>query len=313
MRLAEGETVRSLAFSPDGTTIAAAVAGEAGQIQLLDTGSGELVRTLEGHGDIIWGLAFSPDGRFLASASKDKTAKVWDWRTGALLQSLKTPHLAAAEELADADSVAFSPDSKTLAVGGVDAWPNAAIWTYDVDTWQHQLKLVEYWNIPDIAFSPDGAIVVGGGISRNVRVWRTRDGAELFILYHAGQVSSIDISPDGATAATGLCDASNDIGQCTHGAVWLWNLADGRLNRKLSEFPEKVEGVAFSLDGSVLIAGSQRGTLRAYATSDYRPLLLAAAPGGSSAIKILTLAISPDGRYLATGGIGQLDLWRVEP
>jgi WD40 repeat protein len=303
MPLAEGELVRSLAFSPDGTIIAAAVGDVAGQIHLSDARNGELMHILEGHSDIIWDLAFSPDGRFLASASKDATAKIWDWRAGALLESLET---------SDATSVAFSPDSQTLAIGGVDAWPDAAIWTYAVDSWQPQLKLVEYWNIPDIAFSPDGALLVGGGISRNVRVWQAGDGAELFILYHAGQVSSIAISPDGRVAATGLCDESTD-NQCTRGAVWLWNLADGSLIGKLSDFPDKVERVVFSPDGSVLIAGSRNGTFRAYAAADYSHLLVTAAPPDDSNLSILALAISPDGRRLATGGVGGIDLWRVAP
>jgi WD40 repeat protein len=56
----------------------------------------------------------------------------------------------------------------------------------------------------------------------------------MFILYHAGQVSSLAISPDGSTAAIGLSEASDSqTSQCTRGAVWLWNLDTGRLIHKL--------------------------------------------------------------------------------
>ena len=306
---AEG-IVRSLAFSPDGTVLAAAEgdpAASIGTIQLYDARSGSPLRALEGHDSAVWGLAFSPDGRYLASAGRDHTAKIWDWLRGTLVQSLNFPN--------EVVSVAFSPDSLTLAVGGVDELPgnsleDAAIWTYAVDSWQPQLKLAEYWNIPDIAFSPDGSLIVGGGTSRNARVWRTSDGAEQFILYHAGQVGSIAVSPDGSTVATGLCESS-EAGRCTRGAVWLWSLSSGKLIQTLSDFPAGVGGVAFSADGSLLFAASPDGMLRAYSTSDYRPLLTTTAPPGSFQVSISDMAVSPDGRYIATGGSGRIDLWRV--
>jgi len=309
MSFADGEMVRSLAFSPDGTALAAAVGDEAGTIRLYEVAYGLPLRTLEGHESIVWGLAFSPDGRFLASASRDFTAKIWDWQSGTLVQSLAFPN--------EVTAVAFSPDSWTLAVGGVDELPgtalqDATIWTFAVETWEPGLQFAEFWNIPDIVFSPDGGLVVGGGISRNVRVWRVSDGALRFILYHAGQVSSIAVSPDGSTVATGLCQQSTN-NQCTIGAIWLWDLASGQLLEKLADFPEGVVGVEFSADGSVVIGGSRDGTLRAYATSDYRSLLVATSSVGGSPGAIIAMAISSDGRFLATAGNGRINMWRVGP
>ena len=172
------------------------------------------------------------------------------------------------------------------------------------------MKLAEAWNIPEMAFSPDGTKLVGGGTSRNVRIWRTSDGAELSVLYHAGQVSSIAISPDGSTVATGLCESS-EVGECTRGAVWLWDLATGRLIQKLSDFPDWVEGVVFSPDGSLVVAGSRDGTVHAYGAPDYGLLLDTALPLGPSPASILAVAISPDGLFLATGGVGKIGLWKV--
>ena len=310
MSFADGELVRSLAFSPDGTALAAAVGDEAGTIRLYEAAYGLPLRTLEGHESIVWGMAFSPDGRFLASASRDFTAKIWDWQSGTLVQSLAFPN--------EVTAVAFSPDSRTLAVGGVDELPgtalqDATIWTFAVDTWEPGLEFAEFWNIPDIVFSPDGGLVVGGGISRNVRVWRASDGVLEFILYHSHQAGSIAISPNGSTLATGTCQQSTDTSQCTDGAIWLWDLATGRRIHELTGFPEGVVDVEFSNDGSAVIGGSRDGTLRAYRVSDYELLLATTSSVGGSPAAIIAMALSRDGRFLATAGNGRINLWRVGP
>lgn len=299
----QGEVLRSVAFTPDNAVLAS-VAGNAEDfaIHLWDVASGEAVGTLSGHSDIVWDVAFSPDGKMLASVSSDRTAKVWDWDKGELLKSLDFP--------AEVVNVSFSPDGQILAVGGVDEAQNelrrAAIWTVAVGSWNPLIKFPEYVNMSAMAYSPDGNLLVGGGTSRNVLVWRTSDGAALFRLSHAQQVGDVAISPDGSTAATATCVTVANT-ECTEGGIGLWNLSSGGLTRRLAGFPNPVTRVAFSPDGSFLIAGTREGLLRVYATSDYEPRFEASAPGGVEA-----LTFSPDGRLLATGGAnGEVHLWKI--
>ncbi len=302
MSVKQGEIVHALAFTPDSMVLASAGGNtEDFAIRLWDVASGQNIGTLNGHDGIVWAVAFSLDGEMLASVSSDNTAKVWDWRKGTLLKSLDFP--------SEVVSVSFSPDGQSLAVGGVDEMQNqirnAAIWTYAVGSWEPLVKFPEYWNITAMAYSPDGSMLVGGGTSRNVQVWRARDGSPVYTFSHAHQVGKAAISPNGSTVATATCETVVNY-DCTDGAVWLWDLSTGRLIKKLTGFPNIVVDVTFSADSSTLIVASRDGTLRFYDTSAYQTLFDFTSPGGIS-----TLTVSPDGGLLATGNVnGDVTIWK---
>jgi tetratricopeptide (TPR) repeat protein len=67
-----------LAFSRDGERLVSA--GDDRTVRVWDTGTGQQLLSLEGHGGAVCSLAFGPDDRLIASASDDGTVKVWDAR-----------------------------------------------------------------------------------------------------------------------------------------------------------------------------------------------------------------------------------------
>ena len=51
-------------------------------VRIWEASSGELLRTLEGHTDMVNSVAWSPDGKYIASSSDDGTVKIWDASSG---------------------------------------------------------------------------------------------------------------------------------------------------------------------------------------------------------------------------------------
>lgn len=103
--------VSSLAFSPDGKTLASG--SDDMTIRLWEVASGNSLHVLQGHADAVLSAAFSPDGKTLASGSDDKTIRLWEVASGQSLREFKGHNSAVY-------SVAFSPDGKTLVSGSED-------------------------------------------------------------------------------------------------------------------------------------------------------------------------------------------------
>ncbi|RYO76123.1 hypothetical protein DL764_010304 [Monosporascus ibericus] len=100
-----GDSVRSVAFSADGSRLASGSNDRT--VKVWDAATGACLSTLTGHGGWVNSVAFSADGSRLASGSEDRTVKVWDAATGACLSTL-TGHGDYV------NSVAFSADGNYL-------------------------------------------------------------------------------------------------------------------------------------------------------------------------------------------------------
>ena len=101
----------SLAFSPDTQILASG--SEDNTIKIWQPGTGNIIRTLEGHSGGVYSLAITSDNKILVSGSEDQTIKLWEIETGEEICTL-TGHTGIIY------SIAISPDNQTIVSGSQD-------------------------------------------------------------------------------------------------------------------------------------------------------------------------------------------------
>ena len=274
----EVEEIQFAALSKDGALMASSLGSRS--VDLRDSASGVLLRSLESHSVGFYSVAFSRDGRWLASGANDRTVRLWQIATGRELPKL-------AGHSGWVSSIAFSPDSRLLASGS----HSGEVKLWDVNTGQQIFSLPHSQDrIHTIAFSPDGKWLAAAGTEKTVHLLEVNTRQSRNLTGHSGEITSLAFLSDSSLIASGSTDKT----------VKLWNPSTGSVVRTIEAVGDQVNAVAFSPDGKTLAAG----------TADKRIALLPLGSGEPRQLtghsnEILTLAFSPDGRWLASGSIDE--------
>ncbi|MEN8142344.1 MAG: hypothetical protein ABFQ82_01950, partial [Thermodesulfobacteriota bacterium] len=248
--LGENLEISTVAFSPDGERLLTASRDEEKNfiLQTWDPVKGKLKETIKGHGQKINSAAYSPNGKMIASGSGDNTIRTWNSRNGRDIGSYKAGKN-------DVLSVNWSPDNDYI-VSGVSWDGNILIVDASSDELVKTLPGHSNW-VNTVLYTPDGKNIISGSKDGSVRIWDAKSGKEQKNIreWWWGEISQLAVTADGVLLA----------GATEKDSVVIWYV-DGKVLDVLSGHSGRVNSVAFSLDGKIVVSGGNDGTIKIWAT-----------------------------------------------
>ncbi len=238
-RLGRGR-VRAMAFSPDGTYLAAATKIGLWWYELATMQPIALWETERG---MVSTVSFSHNGQWIATGNDDGIVKVWDVRQGVCIAEMdRRTH---ARQLG-VSRLAFSPDNRCLAVTG----------THDaiVDIWNAEsgTRLIQFYSasqivsnscgiIRPVAFSPDRRLLACLNPTDSISVWDLNaDVCIATLTEYTGVAESLCFSPCGRYLAVG-----------GHGGVQVWDTNTWEVYRTYADYDTSRVSLAYSHDGGL--------------------------------------------------------------
>ena len=334
------DSVRLIAFNPAGKTLVSVDDDES--TRFWDVQTGKLLKTsIKSVVTPTNALAYSPDGAMLLtigySGKNESLIEYWDAQTGdnikdvlidwnfkaaAISQDSKIlawcgdvdlqfydvetgKHLRSTEKRAGGfKSMEFSSDGRTLITGG--RWDKVDVW--DVSTAKLLRSMTHQDEVTSVMYSPDEKTIASGSDDGTVKFWDAATGELIKTItgHMSSEIYAAAYSPDGHTLACGSEDK-----------IYTWNAQTSELLKTSTVPDRKVYSITYSPDGKLLsTAGTSRkariwdvqtgrflGSFRAH-QHQFRH--------ASDEVRISSVAFSPDGNMLATGGTdNQVYLWEI--
>ena len=266
----------TLTFSPDGSRL---LIGPWGTISygslpvLWDVSNGTEIARLSGHKSDtqLHGTAFSHDGRRIATVSLDGSARIWDGKSGVLVDVLgqEAPNVKLADIASDYRdqemNSAFSPDDRLLATASM----NGPLRIWDVGQASLFTTIAGHHDLVEhLEFNPvDSNELLTASHDGTARLWDV-DGILTTALRQEPPPTFAAFSPDNVHLLTGGGDSKGH----------LWDLAGHEVGA--FDTGEIVHGAAFSPDGDRVATKSLSGKISIWDVASKREIVRFASPGG---------------------------------
>lgn len=246
-----GKAIFSLAFSPDGASLAACEYG--GKLKIFDTRTWQTTHSLQ-IGKACERLAFSSLGKLALSGipqqpKGDHSLWLYDLST----KTLSLPLISTPAENRYLSALAFNSQGDHLAVGSSNRQKGVEIFKVNGQSLQSIKKIPTTGDVSSVSFSPNGEYLAGSS-NADLNLWKWRTGQRFWSApFRTGKdvfLSALDFAPDGQSIAA--CGTGYGF------PVNIYRTGNGKLNQSLGKASSmNCNGVRFSSDGQSLFTVRQ--------------------------------------------------------
>lgn len=239
--------VESMAYSPDGKTLAS---GSFGEVALWDVESGKLKKRIDGFADRVVTLDFNPDGTILAAGggapTEDGEVKLIKVEDGSIITDLPECHSDTVF------GVRFSADGKLLATCGADKF----VKVFEIPSGKLVKSFEGHTNhVLDVGWTPDGKKLASAGADYMIKIWDFEKGEKIRDIKGPDkQYTRLSFVGNTPTFLTAGGDAN----------VRLYNADNGGQVRAFGGSEDFLYAVAANKDGTLVAAGGEEGLIRIY-------------------------------------------------
>ena len=262
------DATNAITYTPDSQQIISTA--DDGKIKVWDVHSGFCTVTFTEHSGAVTACEFAKRGRILFTASLDGSVRAWDMIRYRNFRTFTAPTRLSFS------SLAIDPSGEVVCAGSIDAFE---IYVWSVQTGQLLDQLSGHEGpISSLAFAPNGSSLISGSWDHTVRIWnifdRTQTSEPLSL---QADILAVTVRPDSKQIAVAtldgeltfwsLSEAMQEAGVSGRRDVSGGRLLTDRRTAASSAGNKAFTSIAYSVDGTCLLAGGNSKYLCLYAIS----------------------------------------------